>query len=106
MKLKSYRKTGYYYIDDEAEDDNGNPFEEKVFEYFFYFDDGIEFVFYIPETMIDDYVFDATNKSLHEKHKTVYETDFKNQTCEQQAAFYRGWLSREFGIENNNFPSK
>lgn len=104
MKLTSYKKTGYYYIDDEAEDDYGNEFEEKVYEYFFYFDDGTAFPGYLAESLIAGYDFSENNERLKRKYEEAKATNQTEKNIQQEADALRRRLCREFGIENNNFP--
>ena len=106
MKLTSYKKTGYYYIDDEAEDETGNLCAEKVYEYFFYFDDGTAFVYYLPESLIADFEFSESNKSLSDKYIRARAEHKTGIDIPDESHYLRCWLSREFGIENNNFPKQ
>ncbi|GAD07914.1 Uncharacterised protein [Porphyromonas crevioricanis] len=104
VRLARYEATGFYYIDDDSEDEASDALAERYLEYFFFFDDGGEFVWYLPEAELDNFVFDHSNHSLMRRYKEVSEGEFRHRSAESQAEFYRPWLCREYGIENVHYP--
>ncbi|GAD04519.1 hypothetical protein HQ45_06770 [Porphyromonas crevioricanis] len=40
VRLARYEATGFYYIDDDSEDEASDALAERYLEYFFFFDDG------------------------------------------------------------------
>ena len=92
MKLTSYKKTGNYYIDD---DDNS-----KAFEYLFYFEDGVAFVYYMPDECLPDFVFDENNPDVRAKYNEAVKRGIDKNNVVESANNLRRWLCREYGVEN------
>lgn len=95
MKMISYKKTGNYYIDD---DDNS-----KAFEYLFYFDDGVAFVYYLTEESMPDFLFDESNPDIRAKYDEAVKNGVNKDNVLENACDLRKWLCREYGIENTFF---
>lgn len=79
----TFKKTGHYLIDDDG---------DKAYEYFFYFEDGVEFTYYMYEDPNPESEESIQNKYRGEREGSCH----TGMTCEQQADWYRRSLGLEY----------
>lgn len=79
----TFKKTGHYLVDDEG---------DKVYEFFFYFEDGEEFTFYLYDDPCAE-----NEDAIQDKHQSEKKGNcHKGMSCEKQADYYKRSLGLEY----------